>query len=382
MNKTFRNILSLTLTCFLFFPATLWSQDKYKFTVEKELKTTSVKNQGYTGTCWSFAACSLLESELLRLGKEETDLSEMYIVRCTYIEKAKLYIRLHGLCNFGEGGEAHDVINMMKKYGIVPQDIYEGKKENEKMYDHSQLEPELKAYLDKLLKENPSNFPSDWQKAYEKILDKYLGKVPETFEYDGKKYTPTTFMTDYLGINPDDYIEFTSFNHHPFYTKFFLEIPDNWSFDLYKNITLDEIIEIIDSSIAKGYTVGWGGDVSEEEFSSSECIAIVPEKSWEHKTDAEKDRTCKVPEKELKVTQELHQKSFDNFTTTDDHFMHITGIAKDQSGNKYYITKNSWGKKGDKDGYVYLSEQFVKFKVISIMVNKNTVPASILSAFE
>lgn len=377
----FRRILLLLLAAIIFIPFSALSQDKYKFTIEKELKTTSVKNQGYTGTCWSFATCSLLESELLRLGKDETDLSEMYIVRCTYIEKAKLYIRLHGLYNFGEGGEAHDVINMMKIYGIVPQEIYEGKKDNEKMYDHSQLEPELKAYLDKLLKENSSNFPSDWQKGYEKILDKYLGKVPETFEYKEKKYTPMTFMTDYLGIVPDDYIEFTSFNHHSFNTEFFLEIPDNWSFDWYRNVTLDEIIEIIDSSLAKGYTVGWGGDVSEEEFSSSEGIAIVPEKSWEHKSDAEKERTCEVPEKEMKVTQELHQKGFDNFTTTDDHFMHITGIAKDQSGNKYYITKNSWGKKGDKDGYVYLSEQFVRMKIISIMVNKNVVPTEIRNSF-
>jgi bleomycin hydrolase len=382
MKKITRNILSFSIAFILFFPVTLWSQDKYKFTIEKELAATSVKNQGYTGTCWSFATCSFLESELLRLGKEETDLSEMYIVRCAYIEKAKIYIRLHGTCNFGEGGEAHDVINMMKKYGMVPQKIYEGKKDNEKMYDHSQLEPELKEYLDKLLKENESDFPSDWLKAYEKILDKYLGKVPETFEYDEKKYTPMTFMTDYMGINPDDYIEFTSFNHHPFNTEFFLEIPDNWSFDQYRNITLDEITEIIDSSIAKGYTVGWGGDVSENEFSSAEGIAIIPEKSWEHKSDAEKERTLLVPEKEMDVTQELHQKGFDNFSTTDDHFMHITGIAKDQSGNKYYITKNSWGKKGDKDGYIYLSEEFVKLKVISLIVNKNVVPATILKEFD
>lgn len=378
MKITSRKILFLLA---FFVSLSAWSQDKFKFTVEKELKATSVKNQGYTGTCWSFATCSLLESELLRMGKEEADLSEMYFVRCTYIEKAKMYIRLHGLCNYGEGGEAHDVINVMKIYGAVPQKIYEGKKENEKIYDHSQMEPELKAYLDKLLKENTSNFPQDWQKGYEKILDKYMGKVPESFEYNDKKYTPMTFMTDFLGLNPDDYIEFTSFSHHPYNTEFFLEIPDNWSFDLYRNVKLDEIIEIIDTSIAKGYTVGWGGDVSEEEFSSTEGIAIVPEKSWEHKSDAEKERTDVVPEKELKVTQELHQKGFDNFTTTDDHFMHITGIAKDLSGNKYYMAKNSWGKKGSKDGYVYLSEQYVKMKLISIIVNKNAVQASILGNF-
>jgi bleomycin hydrolase len=187
-----------------------------------------------------------------------------------------------------------------------------------------------------------------------------------------------TYMTDFLKINPDDFVEFTSFNHHPFYKKFFLEIPDNWSFDLYNNVPIDNIIEIIDSSISKGYTVGWGGDVSEDEFSSSKCIAIVPEKDWAHKTQDEKGRTLDVPEKELKVTQEIRQKEFDNYSTTDDHFMHITGIAKDQSGNKYYITKNSWGVKGSKDGYVYLSEEFVKLKTISIIVNKSIIPEKIL----
>jgi bleomycin hydrolase len=354
------------------------SQDKYKFTIEKELKTTSVKNQGYTGTCWSFATCSVLESEMFRKGLEESDLSEMYIVRCAYIEKAIIYVRMHGKSNFGQGGEAHDVINIMRKYGMVPQSAYSGTKDNEKYLNHDKLETDLRSYLDTLLKKNPDKMPADWIKPYEKILDKSMGKVPSSFEYKDKTYTPMTYMTDYLGINPDDFVEFTSFNHHPFYSKFFLEIPDNWSFNQYNNVPIDNIIEIIDSSISKGYTVGWGGDVSEEEFSSSQGIAIVPEKDWAHKSQDEKDRTLDVPEKELKVTQEIRQKEFDNYSTTDDHFMHITGIAKDQSGNKYYITKNSWGVKGSKDGYVYLSEEFVKLKTISLIVNKYTIPQKIL----
>jgi bleomycin hydrolase len=220
--------------------------------------------------------------------------------------------------------------------------------------------------------------PADWIKPFEKILDKDMGKVPSSFEYKDKTYAPMTFMTDYLGINPDDFIEFTSFNHHSFYTKFFLEIPDNWSFNLYNNVPIDDIIQLIDTSISKGYTVGWGGDISEEEFSSSKCIAIVPEKDWTHKSQQEKDRTLVVPEKELTVTQEIRQKEFDNYSTTDDHFMHITGIAKDQSGNKYYITKNSWGVKGSQDGYVYISEEYVKLKTISVIVNKNSIPKKIL----
>jgi bleomycin hydrolase len=344
----------------------------------KEIKATPVKNQGYSGTCWSFATCSMLESEMLRKGIEESDVSEMFIVRYAYVEKAILYVRLHGKYNFGEGGEAHDVINIMRKYGMVPQKAYEGKKEDETYYNHQQLESKLKEYLDTLINSHESKLPNDWMKGYEKILDKNMGNDPASFEYKGKKYTPKSFMTDYLGINPDDYIEFTSYTHHPFYSRFFLEIPDNWSFDMYTNIPVNELIQVIDSSLEKGYTIAWGGDVSENEFSNKKGIAIVPVKDWEHKSEKEKDRTLEVHEKEIKVTQEMRQKTFDNYTTTDDHCMHITGIAKDQSGNKYYITKNSWGKNGKKDGYVYLSEEFVRLKTIDILVNKNAVPVKIL----
>ncbi len=380
--KNFKSLLYFIIIAFFLMPVKSWSQDKYKFTIQKELKANTVKNQGNTGTCWSFATCSMLESELLRNGKKEIDLSEMYIVRCAYIEKAVLYVRLHGKYNFDEGGEAHDVINMMRKYGLLPLNEYPGKKDDEKMYDHSKMKNDLKNYLDKLLEENESNFPTDWIKGFEKILDKYMGKVPKTFEINKTQYNPITYMKDYLEINPDDYIEFTSFNHHPFYQKFFLEIPDNWSFDLYNNIPLDDLIEIIDSSIAKGYTVGWGGDVSENEFSQFEGLAIVPETEWSRKNEVEQSRTLTVTEKELKVTQENHQRSFDNFTTTDDHFLHITGTAKDQSGNKFYFTKNSWGDKGAYKGYLYLSEQYIRLKTISIIVNKSTVPARILDSLK
>jgi len=373
------SIIAIVLYSYSFI---LQAQDKYEFTVVKEMRATPVKNQGNTGTCWCFATCSMLESELLRKGFEETDLSEMFIVRNAFVEKAVLYVRLHGKYNFGQGGEAHDVLNIMRKYGMVPKSAYIGVKGDETYFDHSTLESDLRSYLDTLIKKYEDKLPSNWMKGYEKILDKSMGRIPETFEYKGKTYTPQSYLKDYMRINPDDYIEFTSFAHHPFYKKFFLEIPDNWSFDLYNNIPLNELTEIIDSSIYNGYTVGWGGDVSESEFSAFKSLAIVPVKDWAHKTKKEKERTLEIPEKEMNVTQEMHQESFDDYTTTDDHFMQITGIAKDQDGNKFYIMKNSWGIRGEKSGYIYLSEQYVKLKVTSIIVNKNAIPKAILNKVE
>ena len=375
--KTFK-IIAVSFLILISSAFVTFSQDNYKFTVVKSLAATSVKNQGNTGTCWCFATCSMLESELLKKGFEETDLSEMYIVRNAYVEKAILYVRLHGKYNFGQGGEAHDVINIMRKYGMVPKSEYSGNKGDEAYLDHTSLEIDLKSYLDTLIAKHDDKLPEDWLKAYEKILDKHFGKVPKSFKYKGNSYTPQSYLKDYLGINPDDYIEFTSFNHHPFYKKFFLEVPDNWSFDLYNNIPLNELIEVIDSSIYKGYTVGWGGDITEKEFSSKRSLAIVPEKDWADKSKKEKDSTLKVYEKEKNITQEIHQISFDNYTTTDDHFMHITGIAKDQHGEKFYILKNSWGIRGDKDGYIYASEEFVKYKNTTILVNIKAVPKKIL----
>jgi bleomycin hydrolase len=378
MLKNFRSLKILAVLLF-FLTNSSFAQDKYKFTVEKKLDATSVKNQGNSGSCWCFATCSLLESEMLRKGMEQLDFSEMYLVRCAFIEKAILYVRMHGKSNFGQGGEAHDVTNMMRKYGMVPKSEYSGTKENNTIYDHDKLEIELRSYLDTLIKKTgEGKLPDNWMKAYEKILNNEMGKVPAKFEFEGKKYTPQTYLQDYLKINPDDYVEFTSFTHHPYYSKFFLEIPDNWSFDLYNNVKMDEITELIDSSLAKGYTVGWGGDVSEREFQSKKGVAIVPEKDWEHKSDEERKRTGEIHETELKITPELRQKEFDNWQTTDDHFMHIVGIAKDQYGDKFYITKNSWGASRGFDGYLYMSEAYVKLKLTTLMVNKSVIPTQIL----
>ncbi len=373
--KTIR--ISLSLVIIIFCTSLFAQKNAYSFTNTKEIASTTPKNQGYTGTCWSFAVSSLLESELLSKGIKDIDLSEMYFVRCTYIEKAQIYIRLHGESNFGEGGEAHDVINIVKKYGMVPQSAYSGKKEGDKILDHSMLEKKLDMFLDSLISVSKDYLNPDWKKPYEKILDNYLGKVPVTFEYSGKTYTPKSFANEYAGINPDDYIEFTSYTHHPFYEWFFLEIPDNWSFQQYYNVEINDLIEIIDTSLNLGYSLGWGGDVSEEEFSSTKGIAIVPENDWNHKSDKEKNRTLDVVEKEKNITPEMRQKTFDNYTTGDDHFMHITGTSKDQNGTKFYYTKNSWGEKSTYKGYLYLSESYVKLKTISIIVNKNALPKTI-----
>lgn len=357
-----------------------FAQDTYQFTPLLDLKASSVKNQGNSGTCWSFATCSMMESEKLISDTTTEDISEMYFVRNAYVEKAINYVRLHGKANFGQGGEAHDVMNIAAKYGAVPQSVFNGKKDNDKYYDHESLENDLKNYLDSLLAKNKDELPDEWLNGFEKILDKQFGKCPASFEYKEKKYTPKTYLSEYLKIDPSDYIEFTSYTHHPFYKPFFLEIPDNWSFNLYNNIPMDELIEIIDSSLARGHTVGWGGDVSEKEFSGKKGIAIVPKKDWKHKSDKEQERTLDVPEKELTVTQEMRQQSFDNYRTTDDHFMHIVGTAKDQNGNKYYIAKNSWGLTNGKEGCVYLSVEYVKLKTISIMVKKEMVPVGILKS--
>jgi len=372
----FLKILAVVL---LLLANSVFAQEKYKFTDIKKLDATSVKNQGMSGTCWCFATCAMLESEMLRKGLESLDFSEMYIVRCAYIEKAILYVRMHGKSNFGQGGEAHDVTNIMRKYGMVPKSAYSGSKDDNTMYDHDKMEIELRSYLDTLIKKTgESKLPDNWLKDYEKILNTNMGKVPTKFEVDGKKYTPLSYVKDYLKIDLDDYIEFTSFTHHPYYTKFFLEIPDNWSFDLYNNIKMDELTELIDSSIARGYTVGWGGDVSEPEFQSKEGVAIVPEHDWEHKSEEERKRTCKIHENEMNVTPAIRQQEFDNWLTTDDHFMQITGVAKDQYGDKFYLVKNSWGTSRGYEGYLYMSEAYAKLKLTTLMLNKNAVPKKIL----
>jgi len=363
----------------------------YQFTVVKQLPATSIKNQNRSGTCWSYSAISFLESELLRMGKDTFDLSEMYCVRQCYSDKSKLYVRFQGKHNFGGGGAAHDVTYVLKNYGMVPEEAYTGLTIGEKLPVHGEMDGVLQAYVDAVIKNPNRKLTPVWHQGYDGILDAYLGKTPELFNYKGKSYTPQTFA-DMMGLNADDYVEISSYTHHPFYKPFVLEVPDNWLMDQVYNVPMADLIAILDNSINNGYTVVWGADVSEKGFSWKNGVSIVPDKSapemagleqakWEKMTDAEKEKLLykfdkPVPEK--KITQEMRQQEFDNYQTTDDHGMHITGIAKDQNGTKYYIVKNSWGNDDHKyKGYFYASEAYVMLKTMDLMVNKKAIPEDI-----
>ncbi|MBN2668755.1 MAG: aminopeptidase [Bacteroidales bacterium] len=366
------------------------SQEKkegYQFTVVKQLDATPVKNQYRAGTCWSYSGISFLESELLRMGKGEFDLSEMFIVRHTYLEKAKKYFRMHGILNFGQGGAFHDVTDMIQEYGIMPQEAYTGLNYGTDKDVHGELDAILKAFLDAVIEDNNKTVTPVWFDAYTKVVDTYLGQVPEKFTYKGKEYTPKTFASN-LGLDANNYVEIGSYTHHPFYSKFILEVQDNWMWGDIYNVPMDDMISIIDNALENGYTIAWGADVSEKGFSWNNGVAVVPEESKENLKDneqskwaemSERDRaklfyTFDEPIKEKVITQEMRQEGFDNYQTTDDHGMHITGIAKDQNGNKYYIVKNSWSDKGnDYKGYFYASEAFVKLKTIDFMIHKDAL---------
>ncbi len=350
----------------------------YVFTIENELKATSVKNQYRSGTCWSFGTCSFIEAELIRMNKGEHDLSEMFFVRYTYPKKAINYVRLHGKTVFGAGGLLHDVMNIIREYGIVPEEVYDGKNYGSKKHEHGELDAVLKGMLDGVIKKKNGKLTPRWLKAFEAVLDVYLGKVPENFIYNNKTYTPQSFTKEALGFNPDDYFQLTSYSHHPFYSKFNLEIPDNWSNGYFYNLPIDEFAQVFDYALKNGYSIAWDGDVSEKEFSHKQGVAIVPLKDWEDKTKEEREEIFKkvVPEKE--ITQEMRQISFDNYTTTDNHLMHIVGIARDRKGTKYYLTKNSWGTDSNAlMGKLYLSESYVRLKTIAIMVHKDAIPLDI-----
>jgi len=364
----------------------------YLFTPIKEIPCTPVKDQARSGTCWSFSGLGFLEAEMLRQGKPEVDLSEMFIVHHTYSDKAIKYVRLHGSLNFGAGGAFHDVTNVIKKYGIVPEEVYRGLNYGEEKHVHGELDrlllDDVKAVVD-----NPNKkLTTAWHDALESTLDSYLGKFPEKFQYQGKEFTPQSFENEYVGLNMDDYVELTSYTHHPFYSKFIIEIPDNWSWDQVYNLPLNELMEVIDNAINSGYTVAWASDVSEKGFSTSkQGIAVIPEVDKANMNDAEIAKWEKMSEKEKNeelfklskpgpekaINQEMRQIDFDNYQTTDDHGMLIVGTAKDQIGNFYYKVKNSWGDYNDYHGFFYASKPYVEFKTMSIMVHKDAIPKSI-----
>lgn len=364
----------------------------FVFTDVKVNPTTSVKDQNKSGTCWSFSGLSFLEDELLKNGKGEYDLSEMYVARQCYIDKAINFVRYYGKTNFGEGGGLLDIPYVYNKYGMMPESVYDGLEYGEEKHDHGELAAVLTAYLNEIVKNPNKKLSTAWLKGYIGILDAYLGEVPETFEYNGKTYTPKSFAQE-LGLDMNDYLPVTSFTHHEFYKPFVLEVPDNWDHGLYYNVPMEELQQIVDNAIDKGYTVLWAADVSEKGFKWYDGVALMPkvdrEKSmegteldrWVKLKDSEKEDKMydfKGPVEEVTVTQESRQQGFDNYETTDDHGMVIVGKAVDQKGNKYYKVKNSWDSEQVYKGYFYISMPYFLAKTMSIMVNKDGVPTGIL----
>ena len=339
---------------------------KYEFTIVKENPATPVKDQASTGTCWCFATNSFIESELLRTGKGEHDLSEMFVVRHNYIRRIKDNILRRGEGNIGPGSIAHMYIWVMKNVGIMPEEAYNGINYDSKRHNHGDLNTWVKS-INATAVEMKKPLPKE---IVDGVLDAYLGKVPETFTYQGKEYTVESF-TKAMGLNADDYVEITSFTHHPFYEKVMVEVPDNWDYATMYNLPLNEMMQVIDNAINEGYTVAWDGDISEPGYVFRHFIAVNT------KEDLRKQRELKAKAKEESVTQESRQHGFETFATVDDHLEHITGIAKDQDGVKYYKTKNSWGVESNGTGYHYLSEEYVKAKTISILVHKNSIPKAI-----
>lgn len=365
----------------LIFAQTASDTAVYRFTNTKVLKATSVKDQGRSGTCWCFSVMSMLESELLRTDKGDYDLSEMYIVRNAYDQKAERYIRMHGNMEFAGGGELNDVVDMIRTYGIVPKTAYTGLKPNEDKINHNEMDKVLKSYVDALIKPKEQILSNVWFQGFNKLLDTYLGETPAKFTYDGQEYTPQTFVQK-LGINPDDYVLFTSFTHHPFYQKFILEIPDNWSWGEYYNVPIDEMVAIMDNALNNNYTLGWAADISEKGFSFKNGLAIVPNFDEKKASSGDWEKALQHPCVEKTITQAARQEQFDNFSTTDDHGMHVIGMAKDTQGKKFYLVKNSWGTGNIYNGYLYVSEAYVKYKTISILVNKNAIPKEIRNKFK
>jgi bleomycin hydrolase len=363
--------------------------DGYQFTMVKDVLASPVDNQQRAGTCWSYSSIGMVEAEMLRMGKTYVDLSELFVVRMSYEEKAQNYVRMHGEYNFGGGGAVNDVFNVYKNYGMIPEELYTGLNYGTKVHTHGELDIVLKNYLDGVIENKNHTLSSAWFKGFQGILDAYLGAVPEKFTWNGKEYTPRTFADQVVGLNPDDYLFFTSFTHHPFYSSFVLEVPDNWTWSLYYNIPVEDMMNVFDNAINNGYAVVWAADVSEKGFSSKNGLAIVPQDDieemageerlkWESMDKKERDKmlySFDAPAPEKNISQEIRQQAFDNYQTTDDHGMVISGLAKDQNGTKYYYIKNSWGTDyNDYGGFFYASEAFVKYKTLSFGVNKNALP--------
>lgn len=360
-------------------PLTNMKGSEYKFTIIKSLDASAVQNQNQTSTCWSFSSLSFFESEMIRMGKgKDFNFSEMYVARKVYPMKADNYVRMHGKTNMSEGGGFPDVIEVIRKYGMVPEEVYTGKKNPKEPHNHVVLESVLRGIVSAVVDDKNSKIDFEsTHSSIEKTCDAFLGEDPKKFTYKGKEYTPKTYAES-TGINPDDYVFLTSFSHHPFYTKFSLEVPDNWNWQTMYNLPLNELQEVMQSSILNGYSFAWAADISEKGFKFKEGLAIVPETPFSEMSETEKTDLVKKPHTQLKITQENRQIAFDNYETQDDHGMHVIGLVKDQNQTTYYVVKNSWGKdRNECGGYFYASENYVLYKTTNIMLHKKAIPATI-----
>ncbi len=353
------------------------AKKKFVFTDIINVERTSVKNQASSGTCWSYSTTSFLESEMIRMGKKPVDLAEIFTARCVYLDKADYYVKMHGALSWGDGGECHDVLNMYAKYGMLPQDVYTGLHYGTNKNKFGELQAILKAMLDAVVSNPNKKLTPSWKKAFQAVLDTYLGAAPDTFTWEGKQYTPRTFADEVVGINPKDYIELSSMTDKPYYKKTLFLVPDNWSFEKVYNVKMNDLTKIIDHALKNGYTVAWAADVSEKYFSWKNGVAFVPEKDWDDMEEEEQKELFNGPKADREITPEMRQEALDNYTTTDDHGMHIVGTAKDQSGKEYYIVKNSWGEKNDYKGYIYVSKPYVLYKTTAILLHKGGLPTSI-----
>lgn len=392
-----KKILSLALCATLSVSA--FAQDNEKtnpnspvFTTIKELPITSIKNQNRSGTCWAYSTLSFFESEILKKTGKTYNLCEMFVANKDYMDRAILKVRMHGDAQFSQGGAAEDVLSTLKLYGICPEEAMPlpGTLQGDSLANFNEIFSVMEPYVDAISKSSAKKISNQWKVGLQGILDAYLGKCPETFKYEGKEYTPKTFVNS-LGINLDDYVSITSYSHHPFYTAFPVEVQDNWRQGMSYNVPVDEMMRIIDNAVDNGYTIAWGGDVSEEGFTRDGLALAYDENGVRDLAGSDQARWLKlkmaekkniidslgVKAPELDATQEMRQERFDNWQLTDDHGMHIYGVAKDQFGKEYYMVKNSWGETGKYKGIWYMSKAFIKLNTMDFMINKNAIPKDI-----
>ena len=371
------------------------SNDSLVFTTVIANPVTPIKNQNNSGTCWSYSALAFLESEVIKKDPKKTDidLCESFLVSKTYTDRADRNVRTHGDASFSQGGSFYDAIFCMDRYGLIPEGLmpYPMTLYGDSLFNFTAFFPPMEAYIHAISKSDAKKINPIWKKNVQSMLDGYFGECPTEFTYKGVKYTPKSFVKDYLKLDPNDYVSLTSYTHHPFYSSFILEIQDNWRWASSYNLPLDEFMRVMDEAVKNGWTFAWGADVSEEGFSrrtgKNRCVATVPDTKASAGVGSDQSRWtgekagAKISQAdaagEKVITQEMRQEGYDNWTTTDDHGMQIYGIAKDQTGKEYFMMKNSWGEYGPYKGFWYVSKPYVAYKTMNIIINKNAIPKDI-----